>query len=347
MRRTVSQPQPTSQNKRRSPVADYSVYLVARLFICVVQALPLSACARLSKFLAGVLHDRLKIRRQVIEDNLRHAFPESSDIERTTIAREMFEHLLLMICEIAHAPRKIHETNWRRHFRLVNPALMVRPMLEPRAVLAVTAHHGNFEMNGYAAGLLGFPTYTLARTLDNPYLQKFLSQFRGATGQHILPAKESSALATSVIEANETLAALADHYGGPKGCWIEFFQRPASCHKAIALFSLAQNAPMVICHTKRTTAPLQFELNFTAAFDPALATGDTMSVQQLTQWYSSNVESFVREAPGQYWWLHRRWKDTRDAYRQKRRRRTDTAESTPDRRTPETPTASPATNRDV
>ena len=33
--------------------------------------------------------------------------------ERQAIALGMWEHLLVMVCEIAHAPRKIHRTNWR------------------------------------------------------------------------------------------------------------------------------------------------------------------------------------------------------------------------------------------
>ena len=35
---------------------------------------------------------------------------------------------------------------------------------------------------------------------------------------------------------------LADQYTGPKGCWVEFFGRPASAHKAIALLALEHDA---------------------------------------------------------------------------------------------------------
>ncbi len=317
---------PTAKkNKRRSPVADYGLYVVVRLLVCVVQSLSLSTCVSLSRGLAWLLHDVIRIRAQVVDDNLRHAFPDLDQVQRLNISRGMFEHLILMVCEIAHAQRKIHETNWRDHFELVGGEPLVRAMLEPRPVLALTAHHGNFEMNGYIAGLLGFPTFTLARTLDNPYLDRFLSRFRGATGQYILPTKNTAALAEHVIDAGETLAALGDHYGGPKGCWIRYFNRPASCHKALALFSLAQKAPLVVVYTQRTTGPMHFRLHCVATFDPQAA-GEAASVKSLTQWYSDHVEQFVRGAPEQYWWLHRRWKDTRAAHRANRRQRKDQAD---------------------
>ncbi|HEX4148719.1 MAG TPA: lipid A biosynthesis acyltransferase, partial [Pirellulales bacterium] len=35
------------------------------------------------------------------------------------------------------------------------------------------------------------------------------------------------------------------------------------------------------------------------------------SVKTLTQWYTSSLEQAIRRSPQQYWWLHRRWKDTR------------------------------------
>ena len=53
--------------------------------------------------------------------------------------------------------------------------------------MIVTAHLGNFEVGGYVLGILGFPTYTVARTLDNPYLDRFVNRFRARTGQHIIP----------------------------------------------------------------------------------------------------------------------------------------------------------------
>ena len=62
-------------------------------------------------------------------------------------------------------------------------------LLDDRPLLLVSGHFGNFELAGFVLGILGFPTYTVARPLDNPYLHAFVNRFRGATGQHIVPTK--------------------------------------------------------------------------------------------------------------------------------------------------------------
>ena len=129
----------------------------------------------------------------------------------------MWEHLFLLVLEVAHTPRKIHETNWRDYVRLTNEDELVRSLLDDRPVLIVTAHLGNFEVGGYVLGVLGFPTYTVARTLDNPYLDRFVNRFRGGTGQHIIPKNGGYDQIVEVLARGGTMTFLADQYAGPEG----------------------------------------------------------------------------------------------------------------------------------
>ena len=293
---------------------DYVVYLVVRTIICIIQALPPSTCEQLSDGLAYLFNDVLRIRQKVIEENLRHAFPDETLSQRQAIRKGMWRHLFRMICEIALAPRKIHESNWRQYVSISGKRKLVLPFIEERPLVVVTAHFGNFEMSGYIAGLLGFPTYTIARTLDNRYLHQFLLQFRESTGQYVIPNKGTGELAQSIIESKETLALLGDHFGGKKGCWVEFFNRPASCHKAIAVFSLANEAPLTVLYALRKERLLHFDLVCVDLFDPAK--DDSIStIPELTLWYNRHIENGVRQAADQYWWLHRRWKDPRKTKR--------------------------------
>ena len=60
---------------------------------------------------------------------------------------------------------------------------------DDRPTVIICGHYGNFELSGYVLGLLGFPSYTIARPLDNPYLDRFINEFRGLTGP-VHPAEE-------------------------------------------------------------------------------------------------------------------------------------------------------------
>lgn len=293
----------------------YVGYVVARVLIAAVQATPLDTCAEFSRWLAFLAVDVCRVRRGVIDDNLRHAFPDWPPARRKQLAREMWAHLFLFVCEIAHAPRKIHETNWRDYVQLRGAAELMRALLDDRPLLIVSAHFGNFELAGVVLGLLGFPTYAVARVLDNPFLDRWVNQFRGSTGQHIVPKKGGYDDIVRILTSGGTMTFLADQYAGTKGCWVKFFGRPASAHKAIALFALDHDAHVAIGYARRLGRPLRYELHAQSFADPQIAAPHVAGIRELTQWYTSEIERFIRTAPEQYWWLHRRWKDHRPARR--------------------------------
>jgi Kdo2-lipid IVA lauroyltransferase/acyltransferase len=296
----------------RRKIVDYLVYVAVRILICVVQAMSIETGQQFARLLARLFCDVLHIRNSVVDDNLAHAFPQMSPAQRLDLTRKMWEHLFLLVLEVAHTPRKIHETNWREYVVLKNEAALVRDLIDDRPLLVVSAHLGNFEVGGYVLGILGFPTYTVARTLDNPYLDRFVNEFRGRTGQHMIPKNGGFEEITRVLATGGTMTFLADQYAGPKGCWVEFFGRSASAHKAIALLALDNNARMSASSSLRLGRPMRFELTNYATVDPQDVGNSVGTVRDLTQWYTTRLEELIRRAPDQYWWLHRRWKDTRE-----------------------------------
>jgi KDO2-lipid IV(A) lauroyltransferase len=290
---------------------DLLVYVVVRILICVVQAMPVEVGAAGARRLAWLFCEVLHLRAKVLDDNLCHAFPDRSPEDLHHLTRRMWEHLFLMVLEIAHTPRKIHHTNWRDFVELGREDDLIRLMIEDRPTLITTAHLGNFEAAGYILGILGFPTFTIARSLDNPYLDRFVNRFRGATGQFIIPKNGGYDQMLQVLARGGVMTFLADQYAGPKGCWVEFFGRPASAHKAIALLALEHQAPVVTASALRRRLPLHFRLSVHGVADPQRGSEECASVRSLTQWYTKCLEEMIRVAPEQYWWLHRRWKDTR------------------------------------
>ena len=289
---------------------DYLVYLMVRALILIVQAIPLSLLTAIAGGLARLFADVLRVRRRVAEENLALAFPGTSPEVIADTIRRMWEHLFLMVCEIAHSSRVIHETNWRRFIRLNGVRPLVKLLLEDRPVILVTGHFGNFEIGGYLLGMLGFPTHTVARTLDNRFLDRFLNRFRGATGQFIIPKNGGHRQIEETVERGGTLALLADQDAGRKGCFVPFFGRPASTFKALALLSLEYDAPLAVVYVKRLDRPMTFEMGVQAILDPRNLADHSprAAVEHITRWYTSELEAIVRSAPEQYWWIHRRWK---------------------------------------
>jgi KDO2-lipid IV(A) lauroyltransferase len=292
-----------------SKLSHLTVYFLVRSILSLIQAVSIERYAACADVLAVVFYDLLRIRRKIVDDNLATALAGTPLPERQRIARQMWRHLLVMIAEIALAPRKIHDSNWRKYVEITPKRKLVGLMLQPRPRVCVTAHLGNFEMGGYLTGMLGFSTFTVARTLDNPYLDAFVNRFRQWKGQYILPKIGSAPQADAVLNTGGTLVLLGDQHAGPKGCWVEFMGRPASCHKALALFTLLSGAPMLAVACIRRGKPMKFTLELLDAIDPQVPCPELAGVKSLTQWYNDVLARQIGLEPEQYWWLHRRWRD--------------------------------------
>lgn len=296
-------------------LTDWLVYLLVRFFVCLIQAVSLETCQTVSRWVAVIACDLIGIRRATVDENIRHVYPDATPQQRRKMARGMWEHLLLMVCEIAHAPRKIHETNWREYIHIHQKELAVRYLLDQRPIVLVSGHYGNFELTSYIIGLLGFPSFSIARRLDNPYLDRYVNLFRSANGQFILPKDGSAAQVDAVLRSGGTIALLGDQSAGTKGCWVDFLGRPASCHKAVALFTLVSGAPLLVCFGRRVGGPLQFEMGVESVADPQQGGAELAGVKPLTRWYNAALERIILAEPAQYWWLHRRWKGDPNARR--------------------------------
>jgi KDO2-lipid IV(A) lauroyltransferase len=181
-------------------------------------------------------------------------------------------------------------------------------LIDARPKVIISGHLGNFEVGGYLLSMHGFPTHSIARPLDNVYLDRFINDFRGATGQYMLPKQGSGPEVAELLEKGGTLVLLGDQAGGKGGCWVDFFGKPASTHKAVAVFSLGSQAPTMVTAALRQGKPMSFCMQVAGIVDPAESGFEYGTVPLLTQWYTRNLEHLVQATPDQYWWVHRRWK---------------------------------------
>ena len=294
--------------KPRRPFTDFAVYLVVRVIVCIVQAVPTAWAFGFANLLAAVAYRVDKRHRNVAADNLRHAFPERSDAAIDRIVRDCYRHFATVLIEMLLLPRKMRVANWRNYGSMVNGGPVVAGLLDRRPLLIVTAHFGNWELAGYALGVFGFRTFAIARVLDNPYLDRFLQKFRQATGQTVIAKKDDFDRLTTVLQSGGKVATLADQDAGPRGVFVEFFGRPASAHKAVALMAMEFDAKMVVIGVPRIGSNFHYEITGEDEIDPRDYAGRPDAVKAITQRYHAALERLIRRHPEQYFWLHRRWK---------------------------------------
>jgi Kdo2-lipid IVA lauroyltransferase/acyltransferase len=111
-----------------------------------------------------------------------------------------------------------------------------------------------------------------------------------------------------ILSRGGILATLADQDAGQRGLFVDFFGRPASTHKAIALLALEYSVPIVVSLARNLGRPLSYEMATEEVILPEEYQGRPDAVQALSQRFTAVLERGIRRAPEQYFWLHRRWK---------------------------------------
>ncbi|HEV3121909.1 MAG TPA: lysophospholipid acyltransferase family protein [Isosphaeraceae bacterium] len=300
--------------RKRNPVVDYLAYLGIRFAVCVAQALSVEQGYALARFVAWAMYTvdvryRKSRYRNVALENLRCAFGDRfTEEEREEIVRAVYLHFSMMVTEMLHIPRKLHPTTWRHRITLVRHDEVLNRLLQGGPLIMLSGHFGNWEMAGYLFGVFGFPPCSVARTLDNPYVDRFLRSFRERTGQKLIPKSGGYEQMLEVLNTGGVLSFLADQDAGQRGMYVDFFGRPASTHKAIALLAIEHNAPVVVGYAKRIGPGFRYEVGCADLIEPAELTGTADDVRILTQRFTTGLERVIRDAPEQYLWLHRRWK---------------------------------------
>lgn len=264
---------------------------------------------RLAAFFGDVLYvvDRRHRRRSM--ENLRASFPGMPERELRRTTRDSFRLLPLLGVEIMLTPRYVKLQRLAEQFELGNLGDILRLMVKRETgAIFVTGHYGNWEVLGYAMAVMGFETSSVARPIDNPYVNRFLLDVRENRGQRIIDKRGALREAPAVLDKHGAIAFIADQDAGTKGMFVDFFGRPASTYKSIGVLALRYQVPVVIGFARRVAYGFRFRIDVQDVIHPTEWEHERDPLRFITQRYTRAIEDTVRGEPGQYLWLHRRWK---------------------------------------
>lgn len=259
--------------------------------------------ARVNKLLS-----KFREHRNRAERHIRHAFPAYSDARVSATALASMQHLAMMAVEALRTPRLITPWTWARHVRLGRLDEAVRVLLRRKGCIMLTGHYGSWELLGYALATLGFDIVAVMRPLDNEYLNRYLLDVRERGGLRLLYKKGVTRSADEVIESGGALCFIADQNAGRKGLFVDFFGRKASTYKSIGLLAMHHEVPIIVGCARRVGPHFQYEIDVNRIIHPHEWHGRDDALMWITQEYSRAMEDFIRVAPEQYLWIHRRWK---------------------------------------
>lgn len=283
-------------------------YVVALGVLKLFRAFPETVSYRLGEGLGRLFFGIDRKHQRIAMDNLRIAFgAEKSDHELKSIARQSYQHLGRSLAELARimtAPaEQVMESvviEGLDHF--------FEAQKKGRGVLYLTAHLGNWELMALTQSLKGYPMHVVARPLDNPLLETILYRLRSRWGNRVIRKGGALREVLKLLKAGETVGFLLDqNVSLEQGVFVDFFGRPACTHKTLALLALRTGASVLPAFTFRRN-----DGRHHVAVEPPVVledTGDTeKDVVANTQKFTALIESYVRQHPDQWLWVHRRWK---------------------------------------
>jgi KDO2-lipid IV(A) lauroyltransferase len=296
------------KKKKENLLLDGLVYIVLRITVIFMFLFDVETNLKFARFLGRLLWRFYARGRKRALDNLRASFPEKDEQWIQKTGRRSFEHIAMLAIDVLFTPRLVRKDNWRQYSTFRNAERAKWLMKEGKGMILVGAHYGNFEILGYMLGLFGFNVYSIARPLDNKFINRHLYDVRRRAGQKIIDKKGAAEMMEVITSQGATLCFVADQDAGRKGIFVDFFGRKASTYKSIGLLAITNNIPIGIGCARRVGNQFFFEMCVERIIFPQEWADKDDPLLWVTAEYTKAIEQFVRDDPTQYWWLHRRWK---------------------------------------
>jgi KDO2-lipid IV(A) lauroyltransferase len=290
---------------------DRAVAVLVRGVFALVRALGPDRAAALGAAVARTIGPLLPVHRTAL-DNIRQAFPELPAAGHDRIAREAWDNLGRTASEYVHLDRMWDfdlDSPGRGRIRIA-PEVVERFIAlrdDGRPALLFAAHLANWELPAIAAAKHGLASAVLYRRPNNPHVARDIVALRSRSMGRLIPAGiEAPIRMMEALDQGLHVGMLIDQRFG-RGPRVPFFDRPAASNPLVAHLARRFDCPV---HGVRAIREADggFRMELTEAIDLPRDARGRVDVEAATALMNRIVEGWVREHPGQWLWMHRRWR---------------------------------------
>jgi KDO2-lipid IV(A) lauroyltransferase len=161
---------------------------------------------------------------------------------------------------------------------------------------------------GLFHGYLGIcPLSSIARKLDNPYLDRATKKLRTSSGNKIIYRDESPLKFVRELKNNGSVAVMMDQNTAKGGVFVDFFGKKAATPRALALLSYRSETPILplFCYpTDKGT----YRIEYGPEIQLEKSDSRDNDILSWTYHYEQFIENIIRENPAPWMCGHRRWK---------------------------------------
>jgi len=294
---------------RRPTLAHRLEYAALRVASAIFGAVSFARAGAIGARIGAFGYRPLGIRRRVVERQIAAAFPEMSEARVHETARAAYAHLGRVTAETAHMSSRgaayLHE--------VFTPEVdgwdaFAAAREGGRGVMVVAAHLGNWELGGaYIAAYGKLRMEAVARHMSNPLADRYFTATRLRLDVNVVYDDQAVRQTPRALRAGHVVGFLVDQgVLGLASTFVPFFGRPAKTPRGPAVFAIRMGLPLFFAVALRQPDG-RYRLSLQEV--PVANTGDREAdVDATVAAYTRVIEDWVRRAPGQYFWHHRRWR---------------------------------------
>lgn len=290
---------------RPRQLLDYS--LLYFLFL-LARPLPRGFLLAVGRGLGTFVWKVVGFRREIVMDNLRHAFGQEKDeAQLKELAHAFYRNLGMTLMEFLSFP-SLKQAEIIDLVQLSGEEKFEEIVAGGKGGLLVSGHFGNWELLGARMAAEGQPVSVIVKEQTNARVDRLQNDIRHRAGMGTI--RSGGASIREMIKAlrrKELIALVGDQDAGPEGYFTEFLGRQASVFRGTAYFAWKLKVPIITGYIFRQPDGRHVtEVGDPFAADPEW--DEETAVARLTEIHTARLEAAIRKAPEQYFWLHRRWK---------------------------------------
>lgn len=292
------------------PTRHFLEYILFSLLLLVVRPLPQQAVLKIGKRLGSLAFLFSRKRKQSAKINLHIIYADSkSSSEKNRIIKKSFQNLAVSALQCLWVTSDTE--NRVRALIEGEPSgldLLRQCLKKNKGIFFLTAHYGNWEIMGLFHGYLGIcPLSSIARKLDNPYLEGITNKLRTASGNKIIYRDESPLKIVRELKNNGSVAVMMDQNTARGGVFVDFFGKKAATPRALALLSFRTGTPILplFCYpTEKGT----YRIEYGPEIQLEKSDNREEDILNWTYHYEQFIENVIRKNPEPWMCGHRRWK---------------------------------------
>lgn len=275
-------------------------YMALHMLFTGFRLLPLDIASFIGGLMARAIGPMLSAH-QTAKKNLRMIYPDIPREDLQKILVRMWDNLGRVAAELPHLPGK------KLFDRITIIGAENIPLDKP--CIFFSGHLGNWELTYPIAFIHKVPVTLIYREANNPLVDDMITAIRATRSHDLLPkGPKSSFKIIRALKKNESLAMLIDQKMND-GIEVPFFGRPAMTAPALAEFAIRYNLPLIPARVVRTHGA-HFEARVYPAL-PITTTGNhDKDILTIMTDVNKTLESWIREYPQQWFWVHKRWPKT-------------------------------------